>query len=341
MWNRLRELSRASNKPGTHSSRQAQGAGETTVVAETTRESVTAEKLDKSFCAEVLGVRSFISDVNPLETKVMARVERLLGGNEDLAAMIPRVPEVIPKLLRLLRDKNWSGKQLASEISQDPALLADVVRVANSPYYRTRGNIVNIEQAMLMLGGNTLRTVIAKAAMKPMLDTRSDYFSKLAGPTLWNQAEKCAASCECLAKQEGAPQFEAYIAGLIHQIGYIIVTRVLSQAYDGADAPRSYAFRDWLIEHVPRLSQRISREWGLPVAVTDTLGEIANLRGKEEISTLAGVVFTASKLSELYVLAAVGRIRGDVKRFSCRINGRLTDSCSKCYAELARLDEAS
>jgi hypothetical protein len=113
---------------------------------------------------------------------------------------------------------------------------------------------------------------------------------------------------------------------------------VLGEEYRGADAPRSAEFRDWLIERVPALSWRVSREWGLPASVADSLKALAKLEDRSEIPSLTGVVFASAKLSEFLVLSREGRIKGDIKRFSCRINGKLADFCGDCYAEMSGID---
>ncbi len=339
MWKTLKGLARGQAKPAPRSGEKEAGRGKTAVAVETTRDIFTAKRLDSFFWGELLGVRSFISARNALETRVMKRVDRLAGGSGELSALVPRVPAVIPRLIQSLKDEQTSGKQLAAEISRDPALLAGMVRYANSAFYRTKEPIKSVEQAMLILGRDGLRSLIAKVALKPLLDSRKDYFSTFAGPLLWDQAERCALACECLAKREGAPVFEAYLAGLLHKIGYKIVTRVLSEEYDGKEAPRSFQFRDWLSETVPVLSWRVSLEWGLPAAVSDALNELTRLEQQAEASRLGGVVFVSSKLSELHTLSAAGRIQGDIKRLTCRINGKFADACRDCYDELSRLEK--
>jgi len=300
---------------------------------------VTAERLDRAFCAELLGVRSFIAGANPLEIRVMKRVDRLRRNGAALAGLVPRVPAVIPRLILSLRDDSLSGKQLAAELSRDVALVAEVMRYVNSAYYRTREPIGSLERAMFVLGRDSLRSLIARAALRPLMDSRSDYFSTLAGPLLWKQAERCTVSCECIAKRQGVPVFEAGLAGLLHKVGYRIVTRILSEEYQGGDAPRSVEFRDWLIECVPALSWRVAAQWELPAAVTEALKGLSEMNARVDVPRLSGVLFVSSKLSELYLLDAARHIRGDIKRFSCRINGDLTDCCGSCYAELSRFDD--
>jgi HD-like signal output (HDOD) protein len=340
MWNKLKGLVRTSTG-GAAAARQATNRkGESTISVETTREVVIAQRIDRAFCGELLGVRSFIDGVNPLEVRVMKRVDRLLGRSSDFVRLVPRVPAVLPRLMRSIRNDDLSGNQLASVLSQDVVLVADVIRFANSAYYRTREPIKNLEHAVAILGRDGLSSLVARVAFRSLLNSHRDHYSTLAGPLLWRQAERCALACECIARRSKVPVFEAFLAGLIHKVGYKIVARILSEEHQGADAPRSAQFRDWLIARAPALSWRVAAQWDLSETLTEALRGLAGTESRADGTGVAGVVYVSSKLSELYLLAAAGRIRGEIKRFNCRVNGELADYCRACYAEMARLDEA-
>jgi HD-like signal output (HDOD) protein len=339
MWNKLTGFARRSKAEMSESRLREPGSGNTTIAIETAREVLTARRLERTFCAELLGVKSFINSVNPLERRVMKRVDRLSGKAADIAALVPRVPRVIPGLMQSFSDETRSGDQLAAEISRDAMLLGNVLRFANSPYYGRREPVTSIEHALLLAGRDGLRALTARAIFRPLLKGHTDHFNKLAGPHLWQQAERCAAACEYLARRNGMPVFDAFVAGLIHKAGYRLVARVLGEEYQGGDAPRSAVFRDWLIERMPVLSWRVAREWGLPVTVTESLKALGQVENGSAFPRLTGIVFAGARLSELFVLSRTGRLRGEIKRFSCRINGELADCCGVCYAEMSKLDE--
>ncbi len=339
MWNKLTGFARRNKAEVSESGLRESRAGNTTIAIETAREVLTARRLERTFCAELLGVSSFINSVNPLERKVMKRVDRLSGKGADIAALVPRVPKVIPGLMQSFSDETRSGDELAAEISRDAVLLGNVLRFANSPFYASRESITGIEHALQLLGRDGLRALTARAVFRPLLKGHTDHFSKLAGPPLWQQAEHCAVACEYLARRNAVPVFDAFVAGLIHKAGYRVVARVLGEEYQGGDAPRSAVFRDWLIERMPALSWRVAREWGLPVTVTECLKGLGQVESGSAFPRLTGIVFAAARLSELFVLSRTGRIKGEIKRFSCRINGNLADCCGACYAEMSKLDK--
>jgi HD-like signal output (HDOD) protein len=339
MWKKIKGLVQTPGGRQERTGPLAGRTGKTTLTVETTREHLTPARIDRSFCGELLGVRSFIEDVNVLETRVMKRVDRLLGKSAAFGELVPRVPAVIPRLLQTMRDENLSSKHLVAELSQDVTLVADVIRSANSAVYRTREPVASLEQALFRLGRDGLRSLVARAALKPLLHGRRDHFSAVAAPLLWKQAERCAVASEFIARREGLPVFEASLAALVHKVGYKIVARILSEEHQGSDAPRSIAFRDWLIARAPAASWRVAAQWDLPASVTDGLKGLVTGSEPAGVSPLSGVLYVSAKLSELQLMATAGRIQGDIKRFSCRINGELVDYCGACYEEILKLGE--
>jgi len=338
MWNRLKGLARGGRAGRSPDRARESGCGNTVIAIETTREVLTPERLDQIFYAELLGVRSCIDSVNPLERLVMKRVGRLSGKSADFRGLVPPVHSVVPALMRSLCDDRLSDEQLAAEISRDRVLLDNVLRFANSAFYRTPEAVRDIQHAVGMLGGDGVRSLVARAVFRPLLNGYTDHFSKLAGPLLWQQGERCAQACECIASRAGIPVFNAFVAGLIHKVGYRVVARVLGEEYKGGDAPRSAAFRDWLIERVPILSWRVSQEWGLPDSVTQSLAGLARAQARGEFARLSGVVLMGAAMSEFSVLSRTGRIRGELKRLTCHIEGDSANHCADCYAWLSSLD---
>lgn len=338
MWNKLKGLARGSKASQSQSAAPEGRCGNTTIAIETTREILTPQRLDRIFYAELLGVRSCIDSINALERTVMRRVDRLAGKRRDFRGLVPPVPTAVPALMRSLCDGGLSEQQLTAEIGRDRVLQANVLRFANSAYYRTQEPVRDIRHAVDMLGRDAVRSLVARAVFRPLLNGYTDHFSKLAGPLLWAQGERCALACECFAGRAGIPLFDAFVTGLLHKVGYRVVARVLGEEYQGGDAPRSADFRDWLIERVPVLSWRVAQEWGLPDSVTQGLEGLIRAPTRAGVARLSGVVFVGAALSELCVLSGAGRIRGELKRLNCRIDGEIGDSCAACYAQIANPD---
>jgi HD-like signal output (HDOD) protein len=209
-----------------------------------------------------------------LEKTILDEMARLVRDPSSAAGLVPRVPAVIPQLLGSLRDETLSGTDLARQVAQDVVLVAEVIREANSPYYRPATPVKTIEGAVMLLGQNGLRMLLARVAFRPVIGMQSGRFARQAAPLVWTQSEQCALAASMLAVERGANAFDAYLAGLMHNIGLIVAFRVIDQVMPPlvlAHLPDSPAFCAALLEQARALSSVIAAEWNFPHTVTTAI----------------------------------------------------------------------
>ncbi|KQQ86375.1 hypothetical protein ASF77_20585 [Massilia sp. Leaf139] len=241
------------------------------------------------------------------ERLILDELARLAVAPERAAALVPRVPAVIPALLRSLRDEGVSNADLSRVVAQDVVLVAEVVREANSPFYRPPSPVRNIEGALMLLGQNGLRMLLARVAFRPVIGMQSGRFAKRVAPQVWAQSEKCALAAATLAPHAGAQPFEAYLAGLVGNVGLVVAFRVVDQVYDEDLLPRSDAFRTALFAHARRLAAGIAREWALPEAAAGAIADAGQL----DAGALAQVLDNADLLAKLRLLVDAGALAFD------------------------------
>ena len=102
------------------------------------------------------------------------------------------------------------------------------------------------------------------------------------------------------------------------------------------NAPRSYEFQRVFSKQSLQLSTLIAREWEFPDNVIQAIDEQITPANSANISALDPVLHVAALMSQLQVLIEEDRVEGDRTMFACRIGGRLTDNCKKCFGELQR-----
>ncbi|MGX4640289.1 HDOD domain-containing protein [Massilia sp. SYSU DXS3249] len=237
------------------------------------------------------------------ERLITDELARLAREPEKAAGLVPRVPAVIPELLRSLRMENVSSADLSRMVAQDLVLVAEVIREANSPYYRSTTPVRNIEGAVMLLGQNGLRMLLARVAFRPVISMQTGRFAKLVAPLVWSQSEKCAQAAGALAPQAGANPFEAYLAGLVQNVGLVVAFRLIDQVYTEDVLPRSDAFSAALLGHARRLAEGIARQWEFPEAVAEAVA------GKP--GPLGEVLAAADALSKLRLLLDAGVLAPD------------------------------
>ena len=71
---------------------------------------------------------------------------------------IPSMPEIVAKILAAIEDKHSSIHKIANLILKDQSLTANILRIANTPYYETGKQITTLNDAIMSLGVHNLKT---------------------------------------------------------------------------------------------------------------------------------------------------------------------------------------
>jgi HD-like signal output (HDOD) protein len=243
----------------------------------------------------------------PAARLVLDELARLAHAPSAAAGLVPRVPAVIPQLLRSLRDDSMSGADLSRQVAQDVVLVAEVIREANSPYYRPSAPVRTIEGAVMLLGQNGMRMLLARVAFRPIISMQTGRFSRQVAPQVWSQSEKCALAANLLAPALGANPFEAYLAGLMQNVGLIVAFRVIDQVSPGASMPQSHQFFGELLAAARMLSAAIAREWDFPPEVAAAIEQA----GRRDAPPLAQAVAQGDRLAKLRLLVDAGVLAED------------------------------
>ncbi|GAB3384629.1 HDOD domain-containing protein [Massilia agri] len=235
------------------------------------------------------------------ETKdalILDELARLARGPQSAAELVPRVPAVIPQLLRSLREEGMSATELARQVAQDVTLVAEVIREVNSPWYRPTAPVCTIEGALMLLGQNGLRMLLARVAFRPVISAQTGRLARQAAPQLWRQSEKCALAASLAAPRHGADAFEACLAGLTRNVGLVVALRLIDQVDSAGRLPQSASFAHALHETARTLSARIATQWELPPPVASAILQSGQPGGPP----LAQALRTGERLATLRVL---------------------------------------
>jgi HD-like signal output (HDOD) protein len=232
-----------------------------------------------------------------VENAILDEVRALAREPGTAAELVPRVPEVIPQLLRSLHDEA-SNAELARQVAQDVVLVAEVIREANSAYYRPMSPVKTVEAALMMLGQNGLRMLLARVAFRPIIKLQSTGFARVAAPLVWNQSEKCALAASLMAPGLTAGAFEAYLAGLMQNLGLIVGFRLADRVCEDGKVPGSSDFGLQLLDEGRMLSAAIARHWDFPASVADAIAHA----GEPGDENLAQALALGDRIAKLRLL---------------------------------------
>jgi len=264
-----------------------------------------------------------------VEQHILDLVRTLAADPAAAAGLVPRIPELIPQLLRDLADEDISPGDMARSVERDLVLVAEVIREANSAYYRPLQPVKALDAALMMLGQNGLRMLLARIAFRPLIRMADQGFARQAAPVVWSQSEKSALAASLLAPGLGAGVFEAYLAGLMQNLGLVVAFRLAERAVESGKIPGSSEFGARLFAVSRELSAAIASHWDFPPAVVQGIATV----GEPDAAPLAQAVTRGDALAKLRLLLDAQVLKEDdpfvsegLDNFERRCLGKLGDS---------------
>lgn len=259
-------------------------------------------EVQDAFYRMILGMpESDVVELRPPEQLLLKRFEEVCGGERFDITTLPRLPDVLPQLLRLLKSDDSDGVKVAKLIGRDPVLVGEVMRVSRSAHYRTARPISSLQHAVVLLGHEGLRRLVTMHVMKPILKSSAGAVGHTAGQQLWDHAERCAHACTYLAKGDNDP-FEAYLAGVVSNAGVGAMIRVLDQEAPPTLGVFSREFLASFVRIANHLTLRAAKHWELPLPVVDALREQLELRVKPPVSELGNALAAADHVAMVQML---------------------------------------
>ena len=241
-------------------------------------------------------------DTSELEVQVLDALAAIINSQQSGAALVRRMPGMLPQLLQSLRSDNFSGAQLARTISSDVVLVAAVIRMANSSLIGTGSQITSVEHAVMLIGQEGLRHLITSVAFRPIIDMHSGHYTRRLAPRVWDHSERVAVANRQLAEALAIDPFEAFLAGLVQHVGLIVALRVMDQIAKDDRSLGSELFCAELLRQTRSLTCAIGREWHFPDSVTRAIAEQGGMKKGAVISPLGRLLTVTDYLGKLRIL---------------------------------------
>lgn len=166
---------------------------------------------------------------DPAHERIVATALAAIGDPASQRQYFPRRPNLLPELIRAINDENASVRQLVPIVARDPALVGNLLRVANSSFYRvTPQAIETIERALVVLGSDGLRSAMAAALMQPIFQVPAAGGASRFPEIVWEHAVRSAhAAIPHAALVERANPFAAELLTLISGLAEIVLFRAV------------------------------------------------------------------------------------------------------------------
>ncbi len=149
---------------------------------------------------------------------------------------LPSLSAVVVELLSTMEQEDIDVHLLADKITRDQALTAKTLRLANSSFYGMQSKVTTIQQAISVLGFHSIRTLVTACSIAggipPGPGMHFDF------PGFWRHSVATAVAAKALATRLGQSAETAFTAGLLHDLGTLVLATRFPQQYDEALAYR-------------------------------------------------------------------------------------------------------
>lgn len=199
----------------------------------------------------------------------------------DHLGTLPPIPSIAQKILSLKINSDEGERALLRLIEKDPPILSKVVGLANSPLFGTDRRILSLHDAAAILGSRRVKMIALSFAMMSSMARKPAGRLDIQG--LWQHSLSVAMAMDTLARQMPADlrpsDEEIYLAGLLHDIGFLVLDYLDPQLSDAFHA-RLAALPRRTVEEIEaemlntthgELGAELGRHWNLPEPIVAVL----------------------------------------------------------------------
>jgi HD-like signal output (HDOD) protein/signal transduction histidine kinase len=136
---------------------------------------------------------------------------------------LPSLPQILLQVIEINEQEDFDIKKLVKIIAQDPAISAKVLRLVNSAHFNLEGKFISLERAVLHLGADVIKKIAITASIQHAFNgvTQNGSFPI---NRFWRNSFSCAIFSKIIAQQTKYINVEeAYVAGLLHNIGKLLL----------------------------------------------------------------------------------------------------------------------
>lgn len=190
---------------------------------------------------------------------------------------LPSLPAVVAEIIQSLDNADIDSRQLSELIARDQALVAKLLRLANSSFYGMPGKVMSIADATVVLGLRGVRTLATAIAVSGCF-TR-EQVGDFDLPQFWRHSMAAALFARALASRLHENADEAFTIGLMHDIGRLALAScfpahfaAVMQYRQDNDCPAQLAEQAVTgVDHA-QIGRMLTLRWKFPARVCDVIG---------------------------------------------------------------------
>jgi HD-like signal output (HDOD) protein len=255
----------------------------------------------------------------------------------DKLHQLPAMPQVVQEVMASFRDANAGSAVLAHKIAFDQGLSARVLRVANSSFYGLQREVGSIQEAVMVLGFDCIRSLVVSAGfMRAFSATAGGLFDR---HEFWLRSFRVATYTEAVANSLGEERQQAFTAGMFHDVGQLVFDVCIQDQFAELLRQQKATGRDLIevermvlgFDHA-EIGGDMAKRWNFPPLIEQAIRHWRTPE-REPFCPVCGLVYVA-------VLLDSG-LRADelMNRIPAALRDRMQLSWDKLEAEMPQPEE--
>ncbi|MBI5386493.1 MAG: HDOD domain-containing protein [Verrucomicrobia bacterium] len=221
----------------------------------------------------------------------------------DRAEHLPPAPRILPQLLVKLAEPDTDTGEVVELIAYDPTLTAKALKFCNSAFYGLATPVDSLHDAVNRLGFQSIFILVASISGSHLVAAgRQEY--GIDSTLLWKHSVVTALAAQGLARDRGDDETSAFTAGLLHDIGKLVLADALQEKYaellqESADKQQSLldAEEAFLGANHAEIAGRLLERWNFPPSLTAAVAWHHEPGKAQAHERLAACVFLADMVA--------------------------------------------
>jgi len=143
---------------------------------------------------------------------------------------LPAAPEILPKLIKMMKDSDTDASEVVSLITTDPSIVSGVLKLANSSLYAPPSPVTDVAEAVALLGIREVYRIVSSVTSNSFLDGELSSMEIQKGG-LWTHSLAVALIMEIIAEDRSDLEGLPYTLGLLHDIGKLALHHARGEVY--------------------------------------------------------------------------------------------------------------
>lgn len=212
---------------------------------------------------------------------------------------LPHIPRVVQELMQSFQDDDVDVDEISKKVAMDQALTAKVLRLANSAHYGASRSVANTNDAIVLLGFNTLRTLVLASGVTSSFKAPDGFDMN----TFWKQSFAIGELSKWISKYVPNTDPEtAFTCGMLNSIGSLLIRIVLPKDAQEIDASEALGGKRHSLERGQlgfdgaKVGAELAKRWKFPEVMLEAINDQNNPEFEKDYGNYAGIIYIAKYL---------------------------------------------